>query len=57
LERYGMTEINMNTSNPLAGKRRADTVGLPLPGVEVRIVNAEGAPVDDGEIGDIQVRG
>jgi malonyl-CoA/methylmalonyl-CoA synthetase len=57
LERYGMTETNMNTSNPLVGERRAGTVGLPLPGVEVRIVNAEGAPVDDGEIGDIQVRG
>ena len=38
LERYGMTETNMNTSNPYAGERRAGTVGLPLPGVEVRLV-------------------
>lgn len=57
LERYGMTETNMNTSNPLVGERRAGTVGLPLPGVEVRVVNAEGAPVHGGAIGDIQVRG
>ena len=38
LERYGMTETNMNTSNPYDGERRAGTVGLPLPGVEVRVV-------------------
>jgi malonyl-CoA/methylmalonyl-CoA synthetase len=37
LERYGMTETNMNTSNPLTGVRKAGTVGLPLPGVEVRL--------------------
>ena len=37
LERYGMTETNMNTSNPYHGERRAGTVGLPLPGVEVKI--------------------
>jgi malonyl-CoA/methylmalonyl-CoA synthetase len=41
LERYGMTETNMNTSNPYVGKRKAGTVGFPLPGVEVRI-NAKG---------------
>ncbi len=52
LERYGMTETNMNTSNPYDGDRRAGTVGLPLPGVEVRIV-AEAA----GEVGVIEVRG
>jgi malonyl-CoA/methylmalonyl-CoA synthetase len=39
LERYGMTETNMNTSNPYAGERRAGTVGMPLPGVEVRLVD------------------
>lgn len=39
LERYGMTETNMNTSNPYAGERRAGTVGVPLPGVELRLVD------------------
>lgn len=58
LERYGMTETNMNTSNPLNGTRRAGTVGLPLPGVEIRICDPEtGAPVSEGEIGVIEVRG
>ncbi len=56
LERYGMTETNMNTSNPYAGARRAGTVGLPLPGVEVRIMDG-GAQVAQGEIGMICVRG
>ncbi|MBT0959346.1 malonyl-CoA synthase [Alphaproteobacteria bacterium KMM 3653] len=58
LERYGMTETNMNTSNPYDGDRRPGTVGLPLPGVEVRLTNPEDAtelPV--GEIGMIEVRG
>jgi malonyl-CoA/methylmalonyl-CoA synthetase len=41
LERYGMTETLMNISNPYAGERRAGTVGQPLPGVSVRIVNGE----------------
>ncbi len=57
LERYGMTETNMNTSNPLLGERRPGTVGLPLAGVEVRIVDRHGLAVGCGEIGDIQVRG
>ena len=56
LERYGMTETNMNTSNPYDGERRAGTVGFPLPGVELRIMEGE-APVADGEIGGIEVRG
>ena len=56
LERYGMTETNMNTSNPYDGDRRAGTVGLPLPGVELRIM-AEGAEVPAGEVGVIEVRG
>jgi malonyl-CoA/methylmalonyl-CoA synthetase len=56
LERYGMTETNMNTSNPYAGERRAGTVGFPLPGVDLRIM-AEGAPVAPGEAGVIEVRG
>ncbi|MBN2906259.1 MAG: malonyl-CoA synthase [Rhodobacteraceae bacterium] len=58
LERYGMTETNMNTSNPVAGERRAGTVGLPLPGVELRIMDPEtGQEVAPGEIGVIEVRG
>ena len=58
LERYGMTETNMNTSNPYDGTRRAGTVGFPLPGVELKITDTEtGAPLPDGEIGQIEVRG
>ena len=56
LERYGMTETNMNTSNPYEGERRAGTVGFPLPGVELRIM-AEGAEVPQGGVGGIEVRG
>ena len=58
LERYGMTETNMITSNPYEGERRAGTVGFALPGVSVRISDPEsGAPVPDGEIGVIEVKG
>jgi malonyl-CoA/methylmalonyl-CoA synthetase len=57
LERYGMTETNMNTSNPLEGERKAGTVGLPLPGVEVRIADVQNQPLPIGEIGNLQVRG
>ncbi len=58
LERYGMTETNMNTSNPYDGERRAGTVGFPLPGVEIRVTDPEsGAEVGAGEIGMIEVRG
>ena len=57
LERYGMTETGMNTSNPLAGPRLGGTVGPPLPGVSVRIVGDDGAPCAPGTIGAIQVRG
>ena len=48
LERYGMTETGMNTSNPLHGVRKPGTVGLPLPGIELRIAD---------DIGELQVRG
>jgi len=57
LERYGMTETNMNTSNPLHGERRPGTVGPPLPGVEVRVVSESGKPLETDDIGDLQVRG
>ena len=58
LERYGMTETNMNTSNPYDGARRPGTVGMPLPGVATRIADPEtGAPLPDGETGVIEVRG
>ncbi|HQU68368.1 MAG TPA: malonyl-CoA synthase [Albidovulum sp.] len=57
LERYGMTETNMNTSNPYAGERRAGTVGLPLPGVEVKVCDPNGGEVPPGGIGTIEVRG
>ena len=58
LERYGMTETNMNTSNPYAGDRMAGTVGPPLPGVEIRVAEAEGGRVlPQGEVGVLEVRG
>ena len=58
LERYGMTETNMNTSNPYDGDRVAGTVGHPLPGVSARITDPEtGAPMPQGEIGMIEVKG
>lgn len=57
LERYGMSETVMLTSNPYEGKRIAGTVGLPLPGVSVRVVDHEHAPCEAGEIGDVQVKG
>ncbi|MGJ3264372.1 MAG: malonate--CoA ligase [Salinarimonas sp.] len=58
LERYGMTETSMNTSNPYEGERRAGTVGFPLPGIEIRVRHAEtGALLPAGEIGVLEVRG
>ena len=58
LERYGMTETGMNTSNPYAGERIAGTVGFPLPEVEVRVVNPEtGEGLAADEVGMLEVRG
>jgi malonyl-CoA/methylmalonyl-CoA synthetase len=58
LERYGMTETGMNTSNPYDGARIAGTVGPPLPGVALRIYDPEtGRPMAQGEIGMIEVKG
>jgi malonyl-CoA/methylmalonyl-CoA synthetase len=58
LERYGMTETSMNTSNPYDGERVPGSVGLPLPGIDIRVANPEsGAPCATGEIGMIEVKG
>jgi malonyl-CoA/methylmalonyl-CoA synthetase len=58
LERYGMSETIMLLSNPLRGERRVGAVGLPLPGVEVRVVDPETEkPLDDNVVGEVQVRG
>lgn len=58
LERYGMTETNMNTSNPYEGERRAGTVGFPLPGVEVKVTDPDtGSTLPTGAVGQIEVRG
>ncbi len=58
LERYGMTETNMNTSNPYDGDRVPGTVGFPLPGVALRVTEPEsGKPVATDEIGMIEVKG
>jgi len=57
LERYGMTETLMNISNPYTGERRQGSIGVPLPGVSVRLCNAEGQSVAPGETGEICLRG
>ena len=57
LERYGMSETGMLVSNPLDGERRAGTVGRPLPGVELRIADAEGRELPPGAEGEVEVRG
>jgi malonyl-CoA/methylmalonyl-CoA synthetase len=57
LERYGMTEAGMITSNPLEGPRVGGTVGKPLHGIEVRIVGENGEVAGPGVIGGVQVRG
>ena len=56
LERYGMSETLMITSNPYEGERRAGTVGFPLPGVSVRLADNDDAPIVDGGVGEVQVR-
>jgi malonyl-CoA/methylmalonyl-CoA synthetase len=57
LERYGMTETLMNVSNPYEGERRSGAVGLPLPGVDVRILNKEGNDTAVDEVGELHIRG
>jgi malonyl-CoA/methylmalonyl-CoA synthetase len=57
LERYGMSEAGMICSNPLNGERRGGTVGMPLPGVSVRIADESDQPVASGQVGGIQIKG
>ena len=57
LERYGMSETTMLTSNPYTGERRGGTVGMPLPEVDARVVDALGQRCASGEIGAIEVKG
>jgi malonyl-CoA/methylmalonyl-CoA synthetase len=58
LERYGMTETGMNTSNPLHGERRMGSVGLPLPGVSVRVADqTSGEEIPSGAVGELQIKG
>lgn len=57
VERYGMTETEMTTSNPYQGERKCGTVGPPLEGIEVKVVNADGEPCPTGENGELLVRG
>ena len=57
LERYGMSETLITTSNPYAGERRAGSIGLPLPGIEVGVFDEEGLPAPDGVTGEVCVRG
>ncbi len=57
LERYGMTETGMLTSNPLQGERRAGSVGPALPGTEVRVMDDDDEQAAAGTIGHVQVRG
>jgi len=57
LERYGMTEAGMITSNPYDGERRAGTVGFALPGVDVRVAEDNGRELPHGEIGILEIKG
>jgi malonyl-CoA/methylmalonyl-CoA synthetase len=57
LERYGMSETLMNISNPYAGERRPGSVGLPLPGLSVRLLNPQFEPVAEGQTGELYLRG
>jgi malonyl-CoA/methylmalonyl-CoA synthetase len=57
LERYGMTETLMNLSNPYEGERRPGSVGMPLPGVIVKLIGTDGNEVTDGEPGEVYLKG
>jgi malonyl-CoA/methylmalonyl-CoA synthetase len=57
VERYGTTESGLDTSNPYDGPRRPGSVGLPLPGVSIAIMGADGTPLEPGSVGEIAFRG
>ena len=57
LERYGMSETLMNIGNPYTGERRPGSVGLPFPGISIRLLDLEGRPVPDGETGEVYLKG
>ena len=57
LERYGMSETLMNIGNPYAGERRPGSVGVPFPGVSVRLLDPDGRPVPYDEIGEVHLKG
>jgi len=57
LERYGMSETLMNIGNPYVGDRQPGSVGLPMPGVSVRLLDENGRPVADGQTGEIYLNG
>ena len=57
VERYGMTETGMNTSNPLQGQRKSGSVGPPLEGVQIRARSESGCISEEGEAGEIEVKG
>ena len=57
LERYGMSETGMNVSNPLHGRRKAGAVGMPLPGVSVKIAGPDGKEAPTNAVGELQVKG
>jgi malonyl-CoA/methylmalonyl-CoA synthetase len=57
LERYGSTESGLSVSNPYDGPQKFGSVGLPLPGTELSIVDEEGRPLEPGDDGEIVLRG
>jgi malonyl-CoA/methylmalonyl-CoA synthetase len=57
LERYGMSEAGMITSNPYEGERRGGTVGFPLPGISARVIGGDGKPLGPDEPGEVQIDG
>jgi malonyl-CoA/methylmalonyl-CoA synthetase len=57
LERYGMSEAGMITSNPYDGERRGGTVGFPLPGIALRVAGADDSPLPPDEPGAVQIKG
>lgn len=57
LERYGMTEMGMAISNPYNGKRKPGYIGQPLDGVTVRLADESGNEIEEGQQGEIQIKG